>query len=81
MKFVYDFINNVLPLIGSFIFVGGLSAIAGWWSGYERGHRDGFVYGRKFGYNYRDLEINQERARIQAAEEERKTQNVAEKGR
>lgn len=77
MKFVYDFINNVLPLIGVFIFVGGLSAIAGWWSGYERGHRDGFAYGRQFGYNYRDLEINQERARIQAAEE-RKKENAAE---
>lgn len=47
MKFVYDFINNVLPLIGVFIFVGGLSAIAGWWNGYERGHRDGVAYGRQ----------------------------------
>lgn len=76
MKFVYDFINNVLPLIAVFILVGGLSALAGWWYGYDSGYHDG----RQYGYNYRDLEISMERARIQAAEE-RKKQNVAKEGR
>ena len=81
MKFVYDFINNVLPLIGVFIFVGGLSAIVGWWRGYDSGHRAGYEDGRIYGYNFRELELQQERNRIQAAEEERKKQNVAKKGR
>ena len=81
MKFVYDFIENVLPLIAVFIFVGGLSALAGWWRGYDRGYHDGFAYGRQFGKNYLEWELSQERARIQAAEEERKKQNVAKEGR
>ena len=72
MKFVYDFIENVLPLIAVFIFVGGLSALAGFWRGYDSGYHDG----RQYGYNYRDLKISMERARIQAAEE-RKKENAA----
>lgn len=67
--FLKDFGNNVFPLMLSLIFFCGLSAILGWWHGYDSGHRAGYEDGRTYGYNFRELELQQERNRIRLQEE------------
>ena len=69
MNFLHDFTVNVLPLLCSIIFFCGLSAIVGWWRGYDNGHRTGYEDGRIYGYNFRELELQQERNRIRLQEE------------
>lgn len=59
--FLKDFGNNVFPIMLSLIFFCGLSAILGWWRGYDSGHRAGYEDGRTYGYNFRELELQQER--------------------